>query len=893
MTSKAMKQGERANQAHEDGATPPPRSTTAHAVLKILDSTKSNKEWFDSRGLIAGYHTVVVDGERYVGQRDSARRMAKVPIDFTGKRVLDIGCSNGGLLHHLSDRIAFGAGVDFNAKCINGANVLKAANGIANVHFYAFDLDKEDLALLDSFVLGQKVDVCFILNISLWVKRWQAVVKRCATLTDTVVFEAHGTAEQQSVQHRFMASVFTDITLVSEHSDDDPTYAKRSMYLCQGLVKAQPPRQMPADGGLAVLEKVDPDSIRAAYLGAFPSARVERVHVYPNTHESTVAELDHEFIVKFPRRHRGSKGIGAEKQVTDLIRGRVAVRIPEIELFTSPVLFASYRKLDGQVFDRNIYRKLDDKDKDALAGQLADFMRAMHAVSAEALQQVGVALAPSWTLSTKLMEQQLSSIEHRAIRKVLPEVLQNQRDLERVTRLAPVLGHFDLHGGNLLLDAKHRQLLGVIDFGNCKLGDPHQDFSAICLSSPDLTERVIVAYELRTGEQINRMLVQHYATAFYLNLLAGLRRNQDEVKFKYWLSEFERWWDHLLLDRARARLDAGPVEAALPASWQKWIASNLMKGSELSALQGVLREKGLAELDAAVELVRAQSHPYVAAGRDICHVLRKREWLLDTSDELARLDGRYTGAVERRPVPDFPTFLRDYYSKQLPVVLMGGVEHWRARQIWTPEYFLANFADACIEAQEGREQDPDYERNASRHKKKTTMGEFARRVMEVGASNDFYMTANNAKGSAQGLEKLFDEDIGDFGPGYRDAKWQAASNFLWFGPKGTFTPLHHDLTNNMMVQIHGRKKVTLIPAFQVPWLYNDVGVFSAAGFPTHDLGKYPLVAKATPMVVEIGPGDALFIPIGWWHCVESLDISIGLSFTNFNAINSFAVAYPR
>jgi ribosomal protein L16 Arg81 hydroxylase len=30
----------------------------------------------------------------------------------------------------------------------------------------------------------------------------------------------------------------------------------------------------------------------------------------------------------------------------------------------------------------------------------------------------------------------------------------------------------------------------------------------------------------------------------------------------------------------------------------------------------------------------------------------------------------------------------------------------------------------------------------------------------------------------------------------------------------------------------------------------------------------------------VEPGEILFIPIGWWHAVRSLDVSMSLSFTN-------------
>ena len=50
---------------------------------------------------------------------------------------------------------------------------------------------------------------------------------------------------------------------------------------------------------------------------------------------------------------------------------------------------------------------------------------------------------------------------------------------------------------------------------------------------------------------------------------------------------------------------------------------------------------------------------------------------------------------------------------------------------------------------------------------------------------------------------------------------------LWLGPAGTITHLHHDLTNNLMIQVVGRKVVKLISPLDTPKVYNHHHVYSA------------------------------------------------------------------
>ena len=858
------------------------------SILKVLDYTKSNKKWFDDKELIAGYHSVRIDGDVYKGQRDPEKRLAKVGYEFKGKRVLDVGCSNGGLLHALSDQLSFGVGVDFNSKCINAANALKAVNHIDNIHFYTFDLDKENIEMLRHFVLGEPVDICFFFNISIWVKRWKEVFSLCSELSETMLFEAHGSDEQQDEQLAYVQSVYQNVLIVSEKSDDDPTYAKRKMYIC--TEKLERHIKLNAKDS-RFLDKWTEDDIKNVYQEVFPKQSCQSISIFPNTHESVVADIDGSFIVKFPRPSRSVEGLVSEQIVTDFMRDKLEVLIPEISLHEKPVFMGRYQKLHGEMFDKKRYKKLSNTEKNQLAAQMAESIFSFHKVTNEEMQKNAFELDASWSLSTELVKEQLSSENEHVFDMLLNEVVKNHESLE-VPKSNEVFGHFDLHGGNILLDSGYKKLVALLDFGNCKIGDLHQDLSVMNLSSPDLAERIAKHYESISGRKLNRLLIQHYTTIFYLNLLAGLKRSKSNKKYKYWLGELNTWYDYLLRDRAKATLSKNKPISTISPNWRKWLASSLMKGSSAASLQKILRAEGFSDIEVAAEMLSAESHPYTEAGQEIFKTLQKRNWLMKTCDSLAQMDDRYSTEIEKRKVLPFKKFIKEYYSKHLPVVFTQGVDHWPALKKWTPEYLSTEFGDKEIEVQYGRDQDALFERNSGKHKKKMRMHEFADLIKSGESSNNYYMTANNTKNSFSTLESLF-EDVGDFGKGYRQKDTIQSGNFLWFGPKGTFTPLHHDLTNNMLVQIYGRKKVTLIPALQVSSLYNDKGVYSATDFPDIDMKKHPLMENATPMEIIIEPGDALFIPIGWWHCVESLDVSISLSFTNFNIENAFSNDFPR
>jgi hypothetical protein len=54
-------------------------------------------------------------------------------------------------------------------------------------------------------------------------------------------------------------------------------------------------------------------------------------------------------------------------------------------------------------------------------------------------------------------------------------------------------------------------------------------------------------------------------------------------------------------------------------------------------------------------------------------------------------------AVPRLPsIPTPLQFHRNFVSPNIPCVITGALEHWRARELWTPEYLRETMGDAMV-----------------------------------------------------------------------------------------------------------------------------------------------------------------------------------------------------
>ena len=78
-----------------------------------------------------------------------------------------------------------------------------------------------------------------------------------------------------------------------------------------------------------------------------------------------------------------------------------------------------------------------------------------------------------------------------------------------------------------------------------------------------------------------------------------------------------------------------------------------------------------------------------------------------------------------------------------------------------------------------------------------------------------------------------------------------------------------------------------ISPLETPKLYNHFRVYSPIDLDAPDLVRHPDFASVKVLEVIVEPGETMFLPLGWWHQVTSLDVSLSFSYSNLAIPNDF------
>ncbi len=350
----------------------------------------------------------------------------------------------------------------------------------------------------------------------------------------------------------------------------------------------------------------------------------------------------------------------------------------------------------------------------------------------------------------------------------------------------------------------------------------------------------------------------------------------------------------LLAPAAATTVPSAPRTALAPAplspGWRQWVAENRLRGCTPESMADGMASNGVPRDLAEREARAIVDDPVYLAAQKFLSLKAKLESVLESHQSLWEAAPDYD-RVEQRGEIGRDEFFRRYYLAARPVVLNGFARDWPAMQRWQPDRLAERFGEHEVEIQAGREADPDYEVNSVALRRRVRFADFLQRIATGGPSNDIYLTANNHVFRDPAFESLH-PDVGRL-PEYLSDDGIGRHGSWWVGPAGAITPLHHDMLMLFHVQIVGRKRWRLISPLQVARVYNHRGVFSPVDLDAIDYDRHPLMRGVRILEVVVQPGDAIFLPLAWWHQVTSLDVTVSLSISNLAFPNSFRYVNPE
>jgi histone arginine demethylase JMJD6 len=253
--------------------------------------------------------------------------------------------------------------------------------------------------------------------------------------------------------------------------------------------------------------------------------------------------------------------------------------------------------------------------------------------------------------------------------------------------------------------------------------------------------------------------------------------------------------------------------------------------------------------------------------------------------------------IERRPALSYAEFSERYMCANIPVIITGAINGWRALSRWSPEFFKTEFGGMEFSI-EGRYVAPETTR--------FTMARFIDCVLASTNENPAPYFRNRV------LSEEFpalQQDIEPL-PKYVWPNWLldyylvksvrqtfnrgAAIELYIGGSGGSFPVLHYDgvASHAFLMQIYGRKQFTLYSPDQEPFLYpakDKPNISTLNSIDKPDLERFPLFAKAIPTTFVLEPGETVFVPSRWWHTTYMLTPCITISINVVNQSNWKAV----
>jgi aminoglycoside 2''-phosphotransferase len=223
-------------------------------------------------------------------------------------------------------------------------------------------------------------------------------------------------------------------------------------------------------------------------LDAYPAFCVGSIDFNGKGQNSDVLVVNGEFIFRFPKYPHVLERLRTETAILNGIEDHVTLETPNPEFINLEAqgvgqAFVGYRMIHGEPLWRQTFQTIRDAERlDALAMQLAGFLKELHAVPVDKAIACELPVSDTYDecadIYTRIREKLFSYMRPDAAEWVARHFETFLKDASNF-EYEPVLKHSDFGPSNILFDKQTQTITGIIDFGSSALGDPAYDFAGL------------------------------------------------------------------------------------------------------------------------------------------------------------------------------------------------------------------------------------------------------------------------------------------------------------------------------------------------------------------------------------------------------------------------------
>ncbi|MFT3924996.1 MAG: cupin-like domain-containing protein [Myxococcales bacterium] len=268
------------------------------------------------------------------------------------------------------------------------------------------------------------------------------------------------------------------------------------------------------------------------------------------------------------------------------------------------------------------------------------------------------------------------------------------------------------------------------------------------------------------------------------------------------------------------------------------------------------------------------------------------------------------GKIDVRDRLSYTDFINEYAKAQRPVVIRNAFPEWKALGKWSPEFFRSEHGHRTVTLGGKSMKMGDYIKSVEAatpdkpapYLRECVIREFAPELGEDLQPFVQYALPNWLRGYYPDwgvdhhMNRASEPELFIGGPGTRLERRVADEQGAYAGVHGAFiqgyADLHYDPSACpvLLCQVYGKKGFWMFDPVDTPYLYADGRLSRIPNLENPDFERFPLFKKATPIRFVQEPGEAVYVPEGWWHATRMVSISIAVSSTFANLAHWEGVA---